>query len=68
MELQINSGSQAFVIPTEVDSVDELASAFEAGLAEEETAFPLLLFETNKPLFDLGMATWFRLLAADVKE
>lgn len=68
MELQINGASQPFAIPTEVNSADELDRVFDVCVAEDEAAFPLLLFETNKPLFDLGMATWFRLLAADVKE
>lgn len=64
MELQINGASQPFAIPTEVNSAEELDQVFEVCVTEDEAAFPLLLFEANKPLFDLGMSAWFRLLAA----
>lgn len=67
MELQVNGGSQVFTITAhaeEMNRTDESSVTFASCFDDEETVFPMTLFEISKPLFDLGMATWFRLLAA----
>lgn len=66
MELQMNGVSQVFTIPAHAEEMNRTDESSDAGAScfdGEETAFPLALFETSKPLFDLGMTTWFRLLA-----
>jgi hypothetical protein len=66
MELQMNGVPQVFTIAAQVEEVartDESSDTCASCLDDEDAAFPLVLFESSKPLFDLGMTTWFRLLA-----
>jgi hypothetical protein len=71
MELRVDNAPSAFTIvpgAEEKNCRDESSVLSASCCADEETVFPLALFEIDKSLFDLGMATWFRLLATGLKD
>ncbi len=65
MELQVDTPSSTFLVPSAGlahDPDEGSPSTLEDSTAEVEASFPLRLFETNKPLFDLAMRNAFALL------
>lgn len=68
MELQVDNLARIFLVPharLTHDHDEGGLSALEDGVAEVEASFPLWLFETSKPLFDLAMSQAFGLLGAE---
>lgn len=64
MEILNQENNGAFLTYARVGN-GNAAWRLETEITEEELSFPLLLFEVDKCLFDLAMASGFSLLATE---
>jgi hypothetical protein len=66
MAIPVQDGLDSFFTSSSSEVNSQATRLIGAGTAvEEDLALPVLLFETNKDLFDLALENGFRLLGAE---